>query len=316
MRILFTGATGVIGDEAVPLLVAAGHDVDAVARTDDQRRRLAALGANPVSVDLFDPRAVAASVSRVDAVVHMATAIPPQHEMTKRSSWHLNDRLRVEATRLLVDAALDARVERFVQQSVSLVYADGGDRWLEETAAVAPVWHVLDSALTAESEVSRLSATGRAGVVLRLSSLYGSGRTSAEHLDAIANRRLPRVGRGENFVSRVHVGDAASSIVAAIEAPAGIYNVSDGHPVRAKDELELLAELLGARAPRTVPRWLARRVVGPAANLLSISQRVSAARFRDVTGWSPVVESSTEGWGDVISASSPRATSAQAAVRA
>lgn len=224
MRILFTGATGVIGDEAVPLLVAAGHDVDAVVRTDDQRRRLAARGANPVSVDLFDPRAVAAAVSRVDAVVHMATAIPPQSEMTKRSSWHPNDRLRVEATRLLVEAALDARVERFAQQSVSLVYADGGDRWLEETAAVAPVWHVLDSALTAESEVSRLSATGRAGVVLRLSSLYGSGRTSTEHLDAIANRRLPRVGRGENFLSRVHVGDAASSIVAAIDAPAGTWS--------------------------------------------------------------------------------------------
>ena len=296
MRVLFTGATGAIGRQGVPHLVAAGHEVTALARSGEDRRWLTEVGALPIDIDLFQPHDVARAVDGVDAVVHMATAIPPLDKMTKRKSWATNDRLRTEATRHLVDAALGNGVPRFVQQSVSLVYGDNRDRWIDEGSPIKPVWEVLDSALDAECHVDRFTQQGRVGVILRFSSLYGPGRTSAEYIASVAARKLPIIGRGDNYVSHLHIADTATAIAAALTAPAGTYNVSDDTPVTKRNELNALAVALNARAPRSIPRWMAKPVVGPATGLLTISHRVSNAHLKNTTGWEPTFPSVSEGW--------------------
>lgn len=303
MKVFFTGATGVIGRQAVPRLLKAGHDVTGVARSDEGRGWLQREGARPIHVDLFDEGAVEAAVAGHDAVFHFATAIPSRAKMTKRRSWEMNDRLRSEATAILVDASLHYDVARFVQESITFLYADGGDRWLDETSAIEPSWDVLDSALAAERHVGRFSASGGTGISLRLSWLYGPGRTSAEHVDMVATRRFPIVGRGDNYVSHLHVADAGEAVVAAIEAPAGIYNVSEDDPVTAKQDGEALVEALGAKPLRQVPRWLAKAIAGPSADLLSLSQRVSNERFKSATGWTPRYRSVLEGWSDAVALS-------------
>lgn len=303
MRTLLTGATGAIGRAAVPRLIEAGHDVVGIARADAGRSWLTGAGARPVAVDLFDASAVAEAVGGADAVLHFATAIPPQDRITKRASWTANDRLRTEATANLVDAALKHGVEVFVQESISFIYADGGDRWLDETAPIETVWDVLDSALDAEGEVARFADGGGRGVTLRMSSLYGPGRASAGYLGGVAARKIPIVGSGEQFISRLHVDDAATAIVAALDAPTGAYNVSDDEPLHARTDLEIVAGLVDARPPRRVPAWLARMVAGPASNLLAISHRVSNERFRTATGWAPAYPSGREGWPAVVAAS-------------
>lgn len=301
MRIFFTGATGVVGREAVPLLVSAGHQVIGVARGPDKASWLERVGARPVEVELFDREAVSRVVEGSEAVVHFATAIPAMARMANREAWELNDRLRSEATANLVDAALEHGVGRFVQESIVFVYADGKEEWLDEQSPVEPVWDALDSALTAESTVDRFNQAGRAGVSLRLGRLYGPGRASAGLVEAVASGKgAPSAGKGDNYVSSLHVEDAARAVEAALTTAPGVYNVVDDEPVRSKELIGSLSRTLGVKPPRRVPAGLARLVAGPAANLLTVSHRVSNRSFTEATGWKPEYPTITEGWARML----------------
>ncbi|MGD2042188.1 MAG: DUF1731 domain-containing protein [Acidimicrobiia bacterium] len=300
-KILFTGATGVLGRAGVPALIAAGHDVTGIARTDSDRAWLEEVGARPLPLDLFDRNAVGDAMGAADTVIHYATAIPAQSAMPKRKSWEMNDRLRATATGLLVDAAIATGVERFIQQSVTLVYADGGDTWLDEDSPVSPPWEVIDSALTAEDHLARFAESGGTAVVLRLARLYGPGPASSEYVAAVAHRKLPIVGTGRNYVSSIHVEDATTALAAALSAPGGTYNMADDEPMTSADYTGVLAQLLGAPAPRRMPDWVARIALGKAAQLLTTSQRVSNQRFRRATGWAPTYSSARAGWHHIVS---------------
>lgn len=300
MKVLFTGATGVLGQASVPLLVADGHDVTGVARSSADPDRLAEAGARSIEADLFDAESVHQAMSGIDTVIHFATSIPPQSAMSKRSSWETNDRLRSTATELLVDAAIANGVERFIQQSVAFAYADGGDDWLDESSKIDPVWDVLESALVAESHVGRFRASGGTGVVLRLARLYGPGSASREFLEAVRNRSMPIVGGGDNYLSSIHSHDAATALAAAISAPDGTYNVADDGPMRSADNLTTLAAALSAPTPRRVPTWLARFAMGKATGMLTVSHRVSNRAFKSATGWQPAFPTAVEGWEQVV----------------
>ena len=285
MKILFTGATGVIGRTAIPHLVAGGHEVDAVARSDRDRGWLADIGARPVEVDLFDPVAVDRAVDGVEAVVHFATSIPVMSDAAKPAAWEMNDRLRSEATRHLVDAAIRHDVAVFIQESITFTYADGGDTWLTEDATIDSPSVILDSVLEAERHVAAFTAAGRRGVSLRFSHLYGPGRASAEYVAAVAKRRLPVIGKGSNYFSNLHTADAGTAVAAALTVPAGVYNVSDDDPVPAHVVTESLAEILEVPAPRHLPVWLAKLVLRSVLPVMTVSQRISADRFKEATGW-------------------------------
>lgn len=300
MKVLFTGATGVLGRESIPRLMSDGHDVTAVVRPSSNTESLRNLGVRTLVVDLFDPTAVYAAVAGHDAVFHFATSIPPASRMTRRKAWEMNDRLRNDATRHLVDGALLHDVGVFIQESVSMVYADGGQTWLTESAPVEPAWDVLDSALEAEAQAARVTDAGGQGVVLRFGRLYGPGSVSAEFLDSVVARKIPVVGSGDNYVSYLHATDAGQAVSASIDAPAGIYNVSDGSPVTTADELAFLSELLGVNPPRRIPYPIARVAVGRAAGLLTVSHRVSPNLFGSVTGWVPKYESVRHGWPEIV----------------
>lgn len=295
MKVLFTGATGVLGRAAVPLLVDQGHEVSALARAEEDRSRLEGIGARPVAVDLFDPEQVETAVKDVETVIHFATAIPALDSMPKREAWVTNDRLRSEATRLLVDSALANGLDRFIQQSITFIYADGGDEWIDESAPIAPAREILDSALDAEHHVQRFRDGGGTGVTLRLSRLYGPGAASAELIAGVRAHTVPIVGDGSNFVSSLHVEDAAAALVAALNVADGTYNVSDDEPVTSAVDMDTLAELLGARRPRRVPAPIVERPGPP-----TISHRVTNTRFRQVTGWAPRFPSVRRGWAEVV----------------
>jgi nucleoside-diphosphate-sugar epimerase len=297
---LFTGATGVIGREAVPLLTVRGHDVTAVSRSDTDRRWLRDFGARPELVDLFDAGAVLSATAGMDAVIHFATAIPPQTAMAERESWRINDRLRSEATATLIDAAIANGVERFVQQSITFIYADGADSWLDESAPIDPVWDVLDSALAAEGHVARFSESGGTGVVLRIARIYGPGPASADYIAAVRAGGVSIIGKGDNYVSSVHSADVATALVAGLSAPAGTYNVADDDPMSAAEVVNSLADQLGVARPGHIPVEDAREALKDLAGLLTVSQRVTNNAFREAAGWTPRLASIRDGWADVV----------------
>ena len=192
MRVFVTGGSGVLGRALLPLLAAAGHASDA-----------------PASgvLDLFDADAVREAVASADGVIHLATRIPPRERMAEPAAWRENDRLRAEASRVLVDAALAGRAAVYVQPTVTFVYPE--DRPVDEETPVRAVASHLRSALAAEAEAARFAAAGRRGVVVRLGLLGGPGA-------------------GSGF-GTLDPGDAGAALLAALEAPSGTYNaVRDG----------------------------------------------------------------------------------------
>jgi nucleoside-diphosphate-sugar epimerase len=298
MRLLVTGSTGVLGREVVPLLLARGDEVDAVVRPSTEPRPRVVDGARPLRLDLFDRAAVARSVRRVDGVVHLATAIPPLPRMHRPRAWRINDRLRRDVTATLVEAGIAGGVEVVLFPSITFNYADGGERWLDEDAALDPPFAPTRSALAAESHVQRLSAAGRRGVVLRLARLYGPGHASAELVEQARRGRAVVVGDGANLVSSLHVHDAASAILAGLAVPAGVYNIADDQPRRAGELAATIADASGGPPPRTVPRSVASLLIGRAVELLTRSQRVANGRFRAAAGWAPSYPDAGRWWAD------------------
>ena len=240
MKVFVIGATGVLGREAVPRLRTAGHEVGVLDRH---------------TTSLFDADQLAVALTGYDAVVNLATRIPLSAKAVLASTWADNDRLRTEGTAALVEAARAAGVGRIVQEGISFVYADGGDRELDESAPIKPVGHIASS-VRAQHNV--LAHPG--GVFLRFGMLIGG--------DAMS----PPVLVGDGWMSVVHPGDAAAAAVAALDAPVGIYNV--GTPVLKRD--------MGiTRLPKFFGRFAA------AFEVFGRSQRVVSTKLTEATGWKP-----------------------------
>jgi len=194
-------------------------------------------------------------------------------------------------------AAIDAGAESFIYESITFVYGDHGDEWIGEDARLSIAWASLDSTLDAERETQRFTDTGGRGVALRYAAFYASyAQSTLDTVRLARGRMLPVPGGGANFVSSVHVDDGTTAAVAALDAPAGVYNVTDDEPLRMRDYAQVITDAFGLKPPRWVPRWLFRLIGGGPAKYILSSQRVSNARFKQTTGWAPKYPSAREGW--------------------
>ena len=300
MRVFVAGATGVVGRRLVPLLVSEGHEVTAVGRSPEKQAALARAGATPVQVDLFDRSAVDRALEGHDAVINVATHIPPSSgRMMLPGAWKENDRIRGEASANLAAAARSAGAKRFVQESFAPIYADGGEQWIDESWPVRPVRYNR-TVLEAERTAAAFTGSGGIGVVLRFAAFYGD---DAFHVrDAIRMIRkgwAPLPGAPSAFFSSIHHDDAAAAAAAALRASAGVYNVGDDEPLRRRDYVDSLAATLGVPPPKLPPLWLTR-LGGSLAELMSRSLRISNRKFRQETGWAPRFPSARDGWPAVV----------------
>ncbi|MBW3633938.1 MAG: NAD-dependent epimerase/dehydratase family protein [Chloroflexi bacterium] len=125
--VFVTGATGVLGRTTIPLLLAAGYSVRALSHSESNDAAIRALGAEPARGDLFDQVSLIRAMTDADAVLHLATRIPPSSKMRRLSAWIENDRIRAQGTQNLLDAALATNVQVFVYPSFAFVYPDSGD---------------------------------------------------------------------------------------------------------------------------------------------------------------------------------------------
>ena len=312
MRVFVAGATGAIGKQLVPMLVANGHDVVGMTRTEAKRDQIRSLGAQPVVADALDADAVGRAVGEAepDVIVHQLTAIPPAINMRRFDhEFAPTNRLRTEGTDNLLAAGRALGVKRFVAQSnAGVSYARVGDCVKAEDAPLesdppAAMRQVL--AAIGHLEAAVTGAHWADGLVMRYGWLYGPGTAIAldppgPQIELIRKRQFPIVGGGAGVWSFIHVADAASATVAAVEGgPAGIYNVVDDEPAPASEYLPALATAAGAKPPRKVPRWLGRLAAGEVAVMAMTEIRgASNDKAKRALDWQPRYPSWRQGFAE------------------
>ncbi|HEX6514850.1 MAG TPA: NAD(P)-dependent oxidoreductase [Nocardioidaceae bacterium] len=297
MKVAVIGATGVIGRAAVPALSAAGHDVVALARTPEKALLLRGLGCTPVQATLADRAGLVDLFGGCDVVCNFATHVPVGYSAAWRRSWRENDWLRTEGVRTLVTAAREAGVRRFVQESVSFLYADRGDEWITEDSPL-DINPATEPASVGESHVQEFQCGSRYGVVLRFGTIVGNDDMTRWMLRAAAHGRAIGLGSPDGWVHPVHTDDIGPAVVAAVGAPSGVYNVG-AEPVRRADLVQGFAEATGRdRASFLGPVLL--RLAGPRVEPLTRSLRVSSEHFTALTGWMPRRAGFDASWFDVI----------------
>ncbi len=295
MKVFVIGATGAIGGHAVPALVRAAHTVTALARTPEKAARLSKQGASPITVSIFDRTALTEAFNGHDAVVNIASAIPPTAKFMQTKAWTENDRVRKQGSAAIIDAAIAAGVDRVVQESVSMMYPDRGDAWIDEECP-PDTFPMAQANLAAEASANRFSTAGGAGVVLRFGWFYGPGATHSEEFLALARRHIAiMMGPPKSYVSSIHVADAGAAVVAALAVPAGTYNVVDDEPLTKRSYADALSAAAGKAAWLRVP-GRAALLLGNRSTSLTRSLRVSNARFREASGWTPMYPNARQGW--------------------
>ena len=312
MKILVAGATGALGKQLVPRLVASGHDVSGMTRSESKRENLRGMGATPVVADALDPEQVARAVAETEpeVIVHQLTALSGALTDMRHPErvFALTNRLRTEATDHLLAAGRAVGVRRFIAQSYAgwpFARRDGAVKSEEDPLDPTPakgLAETLDAIRYLEDAV--VGADWTVGIALRYGSFYGPGTSlssDGEVSELIRKRRFPVVGSGAGVWSFIHIEDAAEATAAAVErGERGLYNVVDDDPARVAEWLPAAAAAFGAKPPRHVPRWVGRLVAGEAATVMMTDVRgASNAKAKRDLGWTPRHPSWREGFSEV-----------------
>jgi nucleoside-diphosphate-sugar epimerase len=300
MRVFVAGGTGVIGRRLVPQLVARGHQVTATTTSAAKLGLLRQLGAEGMVMDGLDAAAVgeAVAAARPDTIVNQMTALSAAHagqpNLRKADRFFAaTNRLRSEGTDHLVAAAEAIGVSHVVAQSAAIFNGirEGGwvkteDDPLEVVEGTKTITHLEDVVVKA------------GGAVLRYGSLYGPGATD-DQVKLVRKRMFPIVGGGAGYFSWVHLDDAASATVLAVERHAkGVFNIVDDEPAPVSEWLPYLAECAGAKPPRRLPKWLARLLAGEmVVGMMTEGRGFSNAKAKRELGWELRYPSWRQGFG-------------------
>jgi nucleoside-diphosphate-sugar epimerase len=310
MRIFVAGATGAVGRALVPALVAAGHSVTGMTRSPEKAGAIRRAGAEPVVADGLNARAVRAAVisARPDVIIDEMTDLATVTDLRHFDRAFANtNRLRTEGTDHLLAAAHEADVKRFIAQSFcGWSFSRESDAVKTETDALDPeppreLARTLDALRYLEQIVTK--SIHLEGIVLRYGSFYGpdTGMFSRAMIEELRHRRVPLIGNGAGRWSFVHVEDAASATVAAIEhgKPGQIYNIVDDEPAQVSEWLPALAGILGAKPPFHIPAWVGRLLAGE--HMVSMMTQVRAGsnvKAKQELGWQPAHPSWRQGFAE------------------
>ena len=307
MRVFLAGATGALGRQLVPQLVARGHDVVGMTSSGSKQDLVRSLGARPVVADALDPDAVAQAVASAEpeVIVHQLTAL--SGKMSARDMRHpdrsyaatMTNRLRTEATDHLLAAGRAVGTRRFVAQSFGAFrFGHTGGPVQTEADPLDPndPPAAMRAAQAAYLYLERAVTTidWGEGLALRYGGFYGPGTSLSLAPDAqmaapIRKRQFPIVGDGGGVWSHVHIEDAAAATAVAVErGEPGVYYVVDDEPASVREWLPVVASALDAKPPRRVPRWLGRLLAGEAATAMMTETRgASNEKAKRELGWKP-----------------------------
>jgi nucleoside-diphosphate-sugar epimerase len=298
MKIFVAGATGAIGRQLVPRLVARGHEVGGTTRTPAKFDQLRRQGATPFLVDGLDAEQVAAAVAAFEpeVIVHELTDLGRVDFRQFARSFAMTNRLRTMGTDHLLAAGRAVGIHRFVAQSFAGWAFPRSGSWIKtedeplDLHPIEPIRETVEAIRYVER--ATLEADWTEGVVLRYGGLYGPGtgvEPGGEMLELIRGRKMPIIGDGAGIWSFLHIEDAAEATVLAAERGSrGIYQITDDEPARVAEWLPVVSRRLGAKPPMRVPRWLGRLLAGEAAVVAMTEVRgASNAKAKRELGWTP-----------------------------
>jgi nucleoside-diphosphate-sugar epimerase len=301
MRVFVAGATGAIGRPLMTALLADGHEPIAMTRSAEKAAAVRARGIEACVCDAYDAPGLTRAIAeaRPDQVVHLLTDLPHAFNMRRfEQETASTGRLRRVGTANLIAAATAAGVERIIAESIAFAYAPVGDWVKSEDAPLA--LEALPSAADPVADLERqVQAVG--GIVLRYGWLYGPGTAYARDgswAAGLRRRQLPIIGQGAGVFSFVHVEDAASATVAALDhrGPA-VYNVVDDEPAPLREWVPAFAQAISAPKPWHAPVWLGRLAAGRlAVEMLGGLRGASNERVKRELGWQPRYASWREGF--------------------
>lgn len=293
MKVFVTGATGVLGKCAINAMLSDGHEVTGLARCDEKAGDLRAAGATSASAELFDVEGLTAVFEGYDAVCNLATHVPVGMAALRPGAWRGNDRLRTEGSKAVATAAEAAGVRRLVQESVSLMYADGGEEWIDEASPLS-VTRAVEPAAVAEANAASFECRSRQPVVLRFGQFIGDEAVTQWMLARARAGHPVGVGAADSWAHVVHPDDAGAAVAAALEAPGGVYNVGAA-PIRRGEMVQVIARAVERRDLSFMPRILVK-LAGERIEPLTRSHRVSSAKMHDATGWRPTRDVFDQSW--------------------
>jgi nucleoside-diphosphate-sugar epimerase len=294
MRVFVAGGTGVMGRRLVPQLVARGHEVTATTTSAAKLGLLERLGAQGVVMDGLDAMSVGEGVAaaRPDAIVHQMTALSVAHA-GKPDFKHpdrfaaTTNRLRTEGTDHLLAAAEATGVSHVVAQSVATWTGPHQGGWVTEEDPLPPEDMPAKFRKAAEALRHVEDAVVKAGgAALRYGPFYGPGATD-DQIELVRKRKFAIIGGGTGYFSWVHLDDAASATVLALEKKArGVFHIVDDEPARVSEWLPYLAACVGAKRPLRVPKWPARLLAGEmAVAMMTEARGFSNAKAKRELGW-------------------------------
>jgi 2-alkyl-3-oxoalkanoate reductase len=308
LRYFVAGATSAIGKPIISELRSLGHEVFGLTRSQSKVEYIENLGATAYVADVLDPEAIQQALSdiRPEVVVQVLNALP-KNGPRKASDFEATNRLRTSGTDNLLAAAINARVSKYVVESMIVGYGQiplGSPPVTEERPFVqqAPgpdLQPAIDAINHLESTVLGAAQRGlMEGIVLRLGGFYGPGVGSTEYLARLVRRRMmPKIKGQNNVVSMIHIDDAAHGLVAASHngASGQVYNIVDDQPVSISDFVAELAAVTNAPRPLTVPSWFTRLMGSYLTLVASTNLPVSNFKAKSEIGWTPANPTIREG---------------------
>lgn len=309
MNVFVAGGSGTIGVPLVRALSAAGYQVTALTRSAHKRDELSALGASIAVADALDRDGLIGVVrdARPTHVIHQLTALPKDGPR-RASDLAATNRLRMDGTRNLLDAAIAVGAKRFIAGS----FAPLSPREPVPSTRSVPAREIPldpgDEAVVAvrsmESQVLDASTRGAIeGIVLRYGLFYGIETPSTvAMIEMVRKRRLPVVRGDAGQLPVIHIDDAVSATLRALEAgrPGASYEIVDERAVSFTEIVQAIAEFTGSPAPLRVPAWLPRLVSPYMARMTSMRMPLSNADAKAELGWRPKYATMRDGLADML----------------
>lgn len=309
MKVIVAGATGAIGVPLVQQLVANGHKVIGLTRSNEAALRHSDSWSGALVADIFDPAGLdlAARKVRADAVIHQMTAI--DGAPTRYRHLDATNRLRTEGTKNLMRLARTVGASRMITQSFLGGYGYGdhlgslsaSQQPISETQSFGPPGQnrALDRIIAAMRAAEKLSLSEPTieGLALRYGVFYGHGESLRAFLEQLRKRRVPVPSDGGGTLSFIYLPDAAAATVAALEqGSAGeSYNVCDDRPVQWSTFIDAATDAFDLPPARRIPSWVLK--AAPYAHaFLTSNIPMSNAKAKKHLGWEPVATDVQTGW--------------------